>query len=436
MLARLIKDGRLFAVCLVRLGHFYSGLTVMAITRSNRKPDCNSPVASKKRKKNEKTLKKEVVNKKRAVGRKKKDSESEPSERAAERVIQESNKAPDEGDDVQKEDEVTEEPDHEPGCPVPGCDSKGHLSGKFDTHLTPMTCPIFHNLMADDCLDRYQRRCKRRIEISQKSPVPSKKPALRKSPNWKEEKLQQLNEQRKKDMQSVLTTSPQSKSYHINGNASREPGLRNLTPVFDYDMFREAQSRAAELIQEQLDSDKKKQRGRPPLTTYLKSIVMGKYEMDVWYASPYPDEYVSLPKLYICEFCLKYFNSPLIMKRHVIKCTSKYPPGDEIYRKGNLSVFEVDGDKNKIYCQNLCLLAKLFLDHKTLYYDVEPFRFYIMTEADQDGFHVVGYFSKEKNSFLNYNVSCILTLPPYQKQGYGRMLIDFSEYYIHHDDVS
>ena len=38
--------------------------------------------------------------------------------------------------------------------------------------------------------------------------------------------------------------------------------------------------------------------------------------------------------------------------------------GDEIYRDGNLSVFEVDGKENKVYCQNLCLLAKLFLDHK------------------------------------------------------------------------
>lgn len=30
----------------------------------------------------------------------------------------------------------------------------------------------------------------------------------------------------------------------------------------------------------------------------------------------------------------------------------------------------MDGKQNKLYCQNLCLLAKLFLDHKTLYYDV------------------------------------------------------------------
>ena len=100
--------------------------------------------------------------------------------------------------------------------------------------------------------------------------------------------------------------------------------------------------------------------------------------------------------------------------------------GDEIYRKDKLSVFEVCGKKYKQYCQNLCLIAKSFLDHKTLYYDVEPFLFYVMTIADSDGCHIVGYFSKEKNSYLNYNVSCILTLPPFQRQGYGRLLIDFS----------
>lgn len=48
----------------------------------------------------------------------------------------------------------------------------------------------------------------------------------------------------------------------------------------------------------------------------------------------------------------------------------------------------------QIYCQNLCLLAKLFLDHKTLYFDVEPFIFYILTEVNKQGAHIVGYFSK------------------------------------------
>lgn len=105
------------------------------------------------------------------------------------------------------------------------------------------------------------------------------------------------------------------------------------------------------------------------------------------------------------------------------------------------------------YSQNLCLLAKCFLDHKTLYYDTDPFLFYVMTEYDCKGFHIVGYFSKvsahaatpwpclpwappshlpaplfqEKESTEDYNVACILTLPPYQRRGYGKLLIEFSE---------
>lgn len=73
------------------------------------------------------------------------------------------------------------------------------------------------------------------------------------------------------------------------------------------------------------------------------------------------------------------------------------------------------------------MLAKLFLDHKTLYYDVEPFLFYAMTKNDKYGCHLVGYFSKEKHCpAQRYNVSCIMTLPQYQRQGFGRFLIEFS----------
>jgi hypothetical protein len=31
-----------------------------------------------------------------------------------------------------------------------------------------------------------------------------------------------------------------------------------------------------------------------------------------------------------------------------MKCKVRHPPGDEIYRDGNVSVFEVDGRKNKV----------------------------------------------------------------------------------------
>lgn len=158
----------------------------------------------------------------------------------------------------------------------------------------------------------------------------------------------------------------------------------------------------------------------------IRCINFAGYEIETWYAAPYPEEYSRNRVLFICEFCLKYMNSGFVAWRHKLKCPVKHPPGDEIYRDGSISIFEVDGRKNPVYCQNLCLLAKLFLGSKTLYYDVEPFLFYIMTEYDEYGFHFVGYFSKEKRPSSANNVSCILTLPIHQRKGYGNLLIDFS----------
>jgi histone acetyltransferase HTATIP len=160
-------------------------------------------------------------------------------------------------------------------------------------------------------------------------------------------------------------------------------------------------------------------------------IELGKHRIKPWYFSPYPQELCQMPCIYICEFCLKYRKSRKCLERHIVKCNLRHPPGNEIYRKSTISFFEIDGRKNKSYAQNLCLLAKLFLDHKTLYYDTDPFLFYVMTEYDERGFHIVGYFSKEKESTEDYNVACILTMPPYQRMGYGKLLIEFSEYYYY-----
>lgn len=38
----------------------------------------------------------------------------------------------------------------------------------------------------------------------------------------------------------------------------------------------------------------------------------------------------------------------------------------------------------------------------------------------------VGYFSKEKTCLEEYNLACILTLPAYQRKGYGKLLIAFA----------
>ncbi|XP_004499615.1 histone acetyltransferase of the MYST family 1-like [Cicer arietinum] len=158
----------------------------------------------------------------------------------------------------------------------------------------------------------------------------------------------------------------------------------------------------------------------------IATIELGRYEIETWYFSPFPPEYNDCLKLFFCEFCLNFMKRKEQLQRHMKKCDLKHPPGDEIYRSGTLSMFEVDGKKNKVYGQNLCYLAKLFLDHKTLYYDVDLFLFYVLCECDDRGCHMVGYFSKEKHSEESYNLACILTLPPYQRKGYGKFLIAFS----------
>lgn len=158
----------------------------------------------------------------------------------------------------------------------------------------------------------------------------------------------------------------------------------------------------------------------------VEMIELGRHRIKPWYFAPYPQEMIGLQCIYICEFCLKYRKSRKCLERHLAKCNLRHPPGNEIYRKANITFFEIDGRKNKSYAQNLCLLAKLFLDHKTLYYDTDPFLFYVMTVFDNRGFHIVGYFSKEKESTEDYNVACILTMPPYQRKGYGKLLIEFS----------
>jgi hypothetical protein len=94
----------------------------------------------------------------------------------------------------------------------------------------------------------------------------------------------------------------------------------------------------------------------------IKTIRFGVYDIDTWYSAPYPEEYQHVPdgRLWLCEFCLKYMKSGFVAGRHRVrraalaslrlqmKCKARHPPGDEIYRDGTVSVFEVDGRKNKV----------------------------------------------------------------------------------------
>ncbi|KAK2952427.1 putative Replication factor C subunit 2 [Blattamonas nauphoetae] len=167
----------------------------------------------------------------------------------------------------------------------------------------------------------------------------------------------------------------------------------------------------------------------------IDKIWFGDHIIESWYYSPFYNDLLNekgfSPMLYICDICLEPFGCERSYRRHMSNCLITNPPGDEIYRQDGVSMFEVDSDKENLYCEYLSLLSKLFLDHKSVTYSVGDFRFYVLTELKSDGFHFVGYFSKskamepQKDGYVN-NLSCIMVLPPFAKKGYGKLLITLS----------
>uniref|UniRef100_A0A182PDC3 Histone acetyltransferase n=1 Tax=Anopheles epiroticus TaxID=199890 RepID=A0A182PDC3_9DIPT len=286
-----------------------------------------------------------------------------------------------------KELQLVEEAPVERRCPLEKCDSLGHMGGQFEKHFTLEACPMYHNMTVDQTkqllVERKQREDERRRSIpvyenSKKIQTPEQKLYA--------QKIRDLRARFKPSSPPPSAERPKPLIDRDGNEIKPEPNLEGIVPDYDLQLFREAQALASESIEKEL--------GDMVTGKGTKYISMGRHCMQVWYQSPYPDDATRLPKLYLCEFCLRYQKSEVGMKRHAAKCVWRHPPGDEIYRKGKLGVWQVDGKRHKQYCQHLCLLAKFFLDHKTLYYDVEPFLFYVMTLADSDGCHTVGYFSK------------------------------------------
>lgn len=95
-----------------------------------------------------------------------------------------------------------------------------------------------------------------------------------------------------------------------------------------------------------------------------------------------------------------------------------------------LKVYEMNPAKSKdllAYTQKLAVFSKLFIDHKTLFFDLEnDFIFYVLFLNDK----FVGYFSKElgveENDAYNH-LSCFVVLPQYQKRGFGLFLASLAD---------
>lgn len=145
-----------------------------------------------------------------------------------------------------------------------------------------------------------------------------------------------------------------------------------------------------------------------------------------------------LDKLYVCEYCFKYTDVEQECQAHRISCTFKktYPPVGKLMYRDEYSQYiitKVRGFENVLFTQNLCLFGKLFLDNKSVYYNVDPFDFYIVYGHDSTDdkssnlkFKPMGFFSKEVLSWdSDNNLACICVFPPFQRKGLGNLLIEF-----------
>jgi hypothetical protein len=87
------------------------------------------------------------------------------------------------------------------------------------------------------------------------------------------------------------------------------------------------------------------------------------------------------------------------------------------------------------------LFAKLFLDNKSVFFDVTGFNYFLLvhtppaspphpndgaTAVEPPRHRIVGFFSKEKMSWDNNNLACILIFPPWQRKGLGSLLMGVS----------
>jgi MOZ/SAS family/MYST family zinc finger domain len=230
------------------------------------------------------------------------------------------------------------------------------------------------------------------------------------------------------------------------------------------------------------------------LSRNIDSVILGDVQFDTWYYSPYPDSIIlssepstnslrngkvnggavsapspsaastastTCPILHVCPSCFRYtphvsaYVAHLRHHQQLQKQDPKLPPVPEsatpVYSYGGYSVWEVDGETEKLYCQNLSLFGKLFLEQKSVFFDTGGFLYYILTYTppedtslavrsprkhnrknsdvrDDLGLktEVLGFFSKENPSWDNNNLACILIFPPYQHRQLGKLLMSVS----------
>lgn len=226
------------------------------------------------------------------------------------------------------------------------------------------------------------------------------------------------------------------------------------------------------------------------LSRNIGKVVLGNLLFDSWYFSPYPepvlfgtDHHSSrafvngeqrnghteksfgpiVPKLHVCPYCFKYTTAPTDYVSHlqfhlreIEADPNEWWPVPKtalkVYEWEEYTVWDVDGEQEKLYCQNLSLFAKLFLEQKSVFFDTSGFHYFVLTctsrktstspsnvktrgrrrrssgESVDLGLktQVLGFFSKENLSWDANNLACILVFPPYQHRNLGQLLMAVS----------
>lgn len=135
--------------------------------------------------------------------------------------------------------------DEERKCPMEGCDSVGHLSGKYDKHFTLEACPAYHNISIDKCKAELEERNKRE-EIRKKAYEYHKKTPRPPPTTEQKQYLQKIRDIRLK------FKNDQIEDIKPTVDKTREPHLNNFVPDYDLKLFRDAQAIASEKIESDL----------------------------------------------------------------------------------------------------------------------------------------------------------------------------------------
>ncbi|KAF5332000.1 hypothetical protein D9611_008884 [Ephemerocybe angulata] len=111
-------------------------------------------------------------------------------------------------------------------------------------------------------------------------------------------------------------------------------------------------------------------------------VLFGEWKIRVWYFSPHPTR-LKARTLAICSRCFKYFSDLEVWEVHQEGC-QQFPPGKKVYSKNDVTIWEIDPEQDKLYCQNLSLFGKLFIDAKSLFYYLDGFMFYVVARDTHD----------------------------------------------------